>query len=154
MGWEIAKIVLMNRGDSALKADVSIRTSWGYINGFKILKKNDRIWVNPPQIPFKTQDGETKYKTIVKFNEDGKGGEIWEKLSSDILKKYKEEIGSSRGRESDYDDDRPKKKRYDDDDEPPKAKRDHGGIGDDEDYVPKKKKKYSDDNEIDIDSDY
>jgi len=160
MAWEVTGVKIF-RSDSALKGEASVRTSWGLITGFKVMKKDDKIWVNAPQVPYKDKDGNTKYKYIVKFNDEGKGAEILKQISEDVIKAYKEEVRKQKDENSD-DDDRPKKRRdddndddykpkkksYDDDDDRPKKKRDD----DDSDDRPKKKKSYDDG--IDISDDF
>lgn len=75
-------------GDRPLKAFCDVKLNGMVIREFRIIKENDkRPWIVSPQISWKDQSGQIKYKTVVTLP-----GEVKGQIDFAILKRFTEEM--------------------------------------------------------------
>jgi len=87
MKVQVSKLRLLP-GERPLRAFADIRLGDILIRDFRVIKENGkRPWVASPQISWKDQTGQIKYKTVITLPDDVKG-----QVDFAILKVYTEEM--------------------------------------------------------------
>jgi len=86
MKVQVVELRLLS-GDKPLRAFADIQLGEILIREFRVIKENGkRLWVVSPQVSWKDQDGQIRYKTIVTLPDEVKG-----QVDLAILKVFTEE---------------------------------------------------------------
>ena len=94
MKIQVTELRLLS-GDRALKAFADIQLDDMVIREFRVIKENGkRPWVVSPQVSWKGQDGQIKYKTVITLPDEVKG-----QVDLAILKRFTEEMEKNDAKE-------------------------------------------------------